>query len=128
MKARFEAAHGSQIQRKKIEEQSAVCFGGERHHFALLVLARMVVDPLEVRGLSAQTWTVVNELAVNFARRKIDERHLFSTRKFGHKLIAYAVLAGQHSGCACPLSGNLLTVSVKRRLFRCFFSRFAAGR
>jgi hypothetical protein len=36
----------------------------------------MVIDPLQVGGLSAQTWTVIHELAVYFARRKIDERHV----------------------------------------------------
>src|SRR5260370_14792210 len=40
----------------------------------------MVVDPLQVRGLPAQTWTVIHQLAVNFARRKIDERHFVLTR------------------------------------------------
>jgi len=39
-------------------------------------LSRVVVDPLQVGGLSAQTWTVVHELAVDFASRKIDERHV----------------------------------------------------
>jgi hypothetical protein len=43
-------------------------------------LSRVVIDPLQVRGLSAQTWTVVHQLAVNFARRKIDERHFVLTR------------------------------------------------
>lgn len=80
MEARFETADSAQIQRKKIEEQGAVRFRGEGHHFALLVLAGVVVDPLQVGGFSAQTWTVVNELAINFARRKIDERHLILTR------------------------------------------------
>lgn len=76
----FEAANCSEIQGQEIEEQSAVRFGGQRHHFAFLVLAGVIVDPLEIGGLSAQTWTVVHELAVNFARRKIDERHLSLTR------------------------------------------------
>jgi hypothetical protein len=39
-------------------------------------LPRVVVNPLQVGGLSAQTWTVVHELAVYFASRKIDERHV----------------------------------------------------
>jgi hypothetical protein len=30
---------------------------------------------LQVGGFSAQTWTVIHQLAINFARRKIDERH-----------------------------------------------------
>src|SRR6266853_5192348 len=80
MKARFESAHRSQIQRQKVEEQRAVRLRRQRHHFPFLILARVVVDPLQVCGLSAQTWTVVHQLAVNFARRKIDERHFVLTR------------------------------------------------
>src|SRR6266853_291343 len=75
MKARFESAHRPQIQWQEVEEQRAVRLRRQRHHFALLILSRMVVDPLQVGGFSAQSWTVVHQLAVNFARRKIDERH-----------------------------------------------------
>src|SRR6266851_8880268 len=75
MKARLESAHRSQIQWQEVEEQRAVRLRRQRHHFSLLVLPGVVVDPLQVSGLSAQTWTVVHQLAVNFARRKIDERH-----------------------------------------------------
>jgi hypothetical protein len=39
----------------------------------------VVINPLQVRGLSAETRTVVHQLAINFARRKIDERHESST-------------------------------------------------
>jgi hypothetical protein len=35
----------------------------------------VVVDPLQVGGLTAQTWAVVDQLAVNFASRKINKRH-----------------------------------------------------
>lgn len=76
MKARFESAHRSQIQWKEIEEERAIRLRCQRDHLALLILSRVVVDPLQVGGLSAQTWTVVHELAVNFASRKIDERHV----------------------------------------------------
>jgi hypothetical protein len=31
---------------------------------------------LQIGGLSAQTGTVVHQLTINFARGKIDERHL----------------------------------------------------
>ncbi len=72
----LEAADGAQVERKKIEEEGAVGLSGQGNHFPLLVLAGVVVDPLEVGGLSAQTWTVVHQFAVNFARGKIDERHL----------------------------------------------------
>src|SRR5579859_675431 len=79
MEARFEAAHGAQIQGQEIEEEGAVGFRCQRNHFSFLILAGVVVHPLQVRGLSAQTGTVVDELAVNFARRKINERHVSST-------------------------------------------------
>src|SRR5260370_18326580 len=75
MKARFESASRSQLQRQEVKEQRAVRLRRQRHHFSLLVLPGVVVDPLQVGGLSAQTWTVVHQLAVDFARRKIDERH-----------------------------------------------------
>src|SRR5437899_11470281 len=75
MKARLEPAYRSQIQWQEVEEQRAVRLCRQRHHFALLILSCVVVDPLQVGGFSAQTWTVVHQLAVNFARGKIDERH-----------------------------------------------------
>ena len=76
MKARFEPTYRSEVQWQKVEKQRPVRLRRQRHHFSLLILPRVVVDPLQVRGLSAQTRTVVHQLAVNFARRKIDERHL----------------------------------------------------
>src|SRR5258708_13477177 len=75
MKSRFESAHRSQIQWQEVEEQRAVRLRRQGHHLPLLILSGVVVDPLQVGGFSAQTWTVIHELAVNFARRKIDERH-----------------------------------------------------
>src|SRR5260370_12092797 len=57
-------------------------------------MVRVVGDSLQVCGLSAQTWTVVHQLAVNFARRKIDERHFVLTRLV-RKLIAHASRRGQ---------------------------------
>src|ERR1051325_4433385 len=111
MKARFEAAHRPQVQRKEIEKQRAVGFRGQRHHFALLVLPGVVVDPLEVRGFSAETWTVVHQLAINFARRKIDERHFVVDQNAATNL-AYAVQAGQHSRAVSPSLTALFTVSM----------------
>ena len=37
----------------------------------------MIVDPLEIGRFSAQTGTVVHELAVNFASGKVDKGHGF---------------------------------------------------
>ena len=75
MKARLEPTHRSQIQWQEVEEQRAVRLRRQRHHFSLLILPGVVINPLQVGGFSAQTWTVVHQLAVNFARGKIDERH-----------------------------------------------------
>jgi hypothetical protein len=49
---------------------------------------------------------------------------LFLNQKFGHKLIAYAVLAGQHSGGPVALSGSLLKYSFRenRRISMLFFA------
>src|SRR5215475_13444976 len=96
MEARFEAAHGPQVQRKEVEEQRAVRFRGQRHHFALLVLPGVFVNPLKVGGFSAETRAVVHQLAINFARRKIDERHFVVDPNAATNL-AYAVQAGQYS-------------------------------
>src|SRR5438093_12161499 len=75
MKERFEPTDRSQVQWQKVKKQRPVRLRRQRYHFPLLILPRVVVDPLQVRGFSAQTWTVVHQLAVDFARRKIDERH-----------------------------------------------------
>src|SRR4029077_11361750 len=80
MKARLESAHRSQIQGQEVEKERSVRLGRQGHHLALLVLSGVVVDPLQVGGLTAQTWTVVHQLAVDFARRKIDERHVLLVR------------------------------------------------
>src|SRR6266852_4583532 len=110
MKASLEPAHRSQVQRKEIEKQRAVRLRGQRHHFALLVLPGVVVDPLKVGGFSAKTWTVVHQLAINFARRKIDERHFVVDLNAATNL-AYAVQAGQHSRPVFLLLATLLLVS-----------------
>src|SRR5450631_3086883 len=80
MKARLESAHRPQVQRQEIKKQCPVRFRGQRHHLALLVLPGMVIHPLQVGGFSAQTWTVVHQLVVNFARGEIDKRHCSSIR------------------------------------------------
>src|SRR5216683_8259943 len=122
MKARLEPADRSQVQRQKVEKKRAVRLCRQRNHLALLVLSRVVVNPLQVRGFSAQTWTVVHQLAVDFARRKIDERHLslvrtrsetYSTRAEGQASISPA-------GAACYLLTSIFCeISPARvRLFR----------
>src|SRR5665213_1080469 len=75
MNSSFKAAHRAQVNRQKIEKQGAVRFRRKRNHLPFLRGTRMVIDPLKVGCLTAQTWTVVDQLAINFASRKIDKRH-----------------------------------------------------
>src|SRR6202035_4597584 len=76
----LKSAHRSQVQWQEIEKQRPVGLRRQGHHLAFLILPGVIVDPLQVGGLSAQTWTVVHQLAVDFARRKVDERHLSLVR------------------------------------------------
>src|SRR5580704_16545410 len=96
VKARAKAAHGAQVERKKIEEKSAIGFGGERNHLSLLIRSGVLVDPLQVGGLPAKARTVVNKLAVNFASGKIYKRHNF-LRISGLVLIASPPTCGQRA-------------------------------
>src|SRR5208283_4184897 len=80
VKASLEPAHRPQIQWKKIKKQGAIGLRRQGNHLALGVLAGVVVDPLQVGGLSAQTWTVVHQLAIDFARGKVNERQVWSAR------------------------------------------------
>jgi hypothetical protein len=77
MEGRPESAHSPQVERKKIEEKSSIRLGRQRHHLSLLIRPRVFIDPLQIRGLPAQTGTIVDKLAVNFARGKINKRHNF---------------------------------------------------
>src|ERR1019366_8963703 len=68
VEARLEPAHGAEVERQEIEEERAVGLGGERDELALGGRVRPVVDVLEVRRLSAEAGTVVNDLAVDLLR------------------------------------------------------------
>ena len=77
VKAGLESADGAEVERKKIEEKSAIGFRGERNHLSLLIRTSMLVDPLQVGGLSAETRAVIHKLAVDLASGKINKRHDF---------------------------------------------------
>src|SRR5260370_7703364 len=80
MKSGFELTNRAVIEGKKVKEEGPVGIRCQGNHLALLILPCVVIDPLQICGLSAQTWTVVHQLAIDFARRKIDERHVSSVR------------------------------------------------
>ena len=116
MESRFESSYRPQIQRQKIKEKRPVRFRCQRNHLALLILPGVVVNILQVRGFSAQTWTVVHQLAIDFARRKINEGHLLLTR-LGQNFIAYAGIANHFRATDRFLSVTRYLVSA-RNLFR----------
>src|SRR5262245_34426832 len=73
MKPSFQSADAPQFQREQIEEKGSIGFGRQRNHLTLGVRSCLVVHILQVRRLAAQSGTVVNNLAVDFARCVIDE-------------------------------------------------------
>src|SRR5581483_1244001 len=85
MDARLEAAHRTEVQRQKVEEQGALGFGGQRDHFALLLLGGLLVDVLQVGGLPAEARAIVDDLAVDLAGCEVDEAQDF-LQTCGHEL------------------------------------------
>ena len=75
VKARLEAAHGAEVEREEVEEERAVGFRGEGDQLSLRLRIGLVVDPLQVGRLAAQTGTVIDDLAVDLPRGVVDERH-----------------------------------------------------
>src|SRR5262245_50793775 len=73
MKSSFESAHAPQFQREEIEEKGSIGFGRQRNHLTLGVRSGLVVHVLQVCRLATQPGTIVDNLAVDFARCVIDE-------------------------------------------------------
>jgi hypothetical protein len=73
VKASFEAANRAQIKREEIKKERAIRLCRQRDHLALLLLARLVKDVLQIRRLPAQAGSVVDDFAINLARGEIDE-------------------------------------------------------
>jgi hypothetical protein len=75
VEARLEAADLTERERQEVEEQRALGLGGERDHLPLQIGVGLVVDPLQVGRLATQPGAVVDDLAVDLARRVVDEGH-----------------------------------------------------
>src|SRR6185369_5606576 len=74
MKSSLESADGTQIERQKIEEQGAIRLGCETDQLSLGLRGGRIVDVLQIGCFSTQSWAVINNLAVDFARCVVDER------------------------------------------------------
>ncbi len=75
MEAGFETADLAQGEGKKIEEKGALSLGRKADHLPFRVSGGLLVDVLQVRRLAAETRAVVDDLAVDFSRSVVDERH-----------------------------------------------------
>ena len=60
VEAGLEAAHGSEVEREKVEEQRAVSLRGKRDQLPFRLRIGLVVDVLEVGGLAAQPRPVID--------------------------------------------------------------------
>jgi hypothetical protein len=75
VKAGLETLHGAQLEGQEVEEEGAVHLRGQRDELALGGGIDLVVDVLDVSRLAAKTGAVVDDFAVDFAGRIVDERH-----------------------------------------------------
>ena len=73
----FEAAHVAQVEGQEVEEEGTLGFRGKGDHLAFLLVRGLLVNDLQVRGLAAQSGTVVHDLAVNLAGCEVDETQAF---------------------------------------------------
>src|SRR6478735_5006099 len=73
MESGAKAADSSQIEREEVKEECPVRFRGQGDHLALLFVDRFIENMLQVRGLTAQTGAVIDDLAVNFAGGKVNK-------------------------------------------------------
>src|ERR1700694_4735358 len=88
MKACLEAANAAEIEREKVEEERPVSLGGQRDQFAFGLGIGFVVDPLQIRGFSAQARTVIDDLAIDLPRGVIDERHSLNRLSMSSSVIS----------------------------------------
>src|SRR5207249_6133143 len=77
MHAGFETAHGPEIEREEIEEEGALCLGGERDHLAFLLFGGLLIDVLQVGGFATKPGAVVHDFAVNLAGCEVYETQTF---------------------------------------------------
>jgi hypothetical protein len=79
MKTHLEAPDISERKRKKVKEEGALGLRSQRDELALLIRVRLLVHILQVCGLSAQAWTIIDDLAVNLSGSIVYKGHLIST-------------------------------------------------
>src|SRR5713101_8413891 len=76
-----EARDAPQVQREKVEEQSAVGVSGEGNHAPPATLRHPAEDVLQVRRLTGPAGPVVDDLAGDLTRGEVHERHRLIARR-----------------------------------------------
>ena len=71
--ASLEAANTAEIEGQEVEEKGAFRLRGQRDHLALLLLAGLLINKLQIGRLAAETGAVIDDLAINFPGREVDE-------------------------------------------------------
>src|SRR5690606_26382503 len=71
----LEAADLTERERQEVEEERPLGLGGKAYHLAFGFGIRALVDVLQVRGFSAETRSVIDDLAVDLPGHVVDEAH-----------------------------------------------------
>src|SRR3954447_17271917 len=100
LKLGAEAGDRSEVQREKIKEQRSIRLGGKRDHPAPACLRNPPVHILQVGRLSGPARPVVDDLAGDLARGKVDERHAPYRPKSSLRLVSSSRSKSFGSGVA----------------------------
>src|SRR4051794_29361337 len=100
LKLRAEAGDRSEVQREEIKEQRSIRLGGKRDHPAPACLRNPPVHILQVGRLSGPARPVVDDLAGDLARGKVDERHAPYRPKSSLRLVSSSRSKSFGSGVA----------------------------
>lgn len=116
METGLEATNRAELERHKVEEESAVCFGGEADQLTSGLRRSCVKDVLKISCLTAETGTVVNDLAVDFPGCVVNKSHSslieetvnVFVRDAGERRVEIIILAGDLADHLGYLAGDLL--------------------
>src|SRR5688572_914100 len=84
MKSGLETTHGSQLERHKVKKQCAISLCREADQLTAGLRGSGFKDVLQIGGLAAQAWAVVNDLAVNLSGCVVNKSHKANAFLFGY--------------------------------------------
>jgi hypothetical protein len=86
VETRLEAANAADVDREEIEEKGPVSFGREGDHLAARLAQRLIKNPLQIGRLASQSGAVIDDFAVDFPGREVDETHAVRSPSQKHSL------------------------------------------